>query len=32
MAFTCEHCGTATSEIKTGGEISSKGKKITLKV
>lgn len=31
MAFTCEHCGTATSEIKTGGEISSKGKKITLK-
>ena len=32
MAFTCDHCGTATSEIKTGGEISEKGKKITLNV
>lgn len=32
MAFTCDKCGAANSEIKTGGEISSKGKKITLHV
>mgnify|MGYP003705765703 CR=1 FL=1 len=32
MAFTCDKCGVANSEIKTGGEISSKGKKITLHV
>ena len=32
MAFTCDHCGYKDSEVKTAGEISEKGKKITLKV
>mgnify|MGYP002628597189 CR=1 FL=1 len=32
MAFTCEHCGVKTSEVKTGGAIGDKGKKITLLV
>lgn len=30
MAFTCEHCGAHTSEIKTGGAIGAQTKKITL--
>lgn len=30
MAFRCEFCGAATNEVKTGGEIGDKGKKITL--
>ncbi|KAL5364908.1 ZPR1 zinc-finger domain-containing protein [Aspergillus floccosus] len=28
----CEHCGYRTSEVKTGGEVPEKGKRITLKV
>ena len=32
MAFTCDKCGVANSEIKTGGEISSKGKKNKLNI
>lgn len=28
----CEHCGYRTSEVKTGGEVPDKGKRITLKV
>lgn len=30
MAFNCAFCGVATNEIKTGGEMSQKGKKMTL--
>jgi zinc finger protein len=29
---SCEHCGYRTSEVKTGGEVPEKGRKITLKV
>ena len=32
MAFVCEHCGYRNSEIKEGGGISDKAKKITLSV
>lgn len=32
MSFTCEHCGYKSNEVKVGGEISQKGKKITLVV
>ncbi len=32
MAFNCQKCGAKTSEIKCGGEIGEKGKKMTLKV
>lgn len=32
MAFSCDNCGSHTSETKTGGEIGEKGKKITLRV
>jgi len=32
MAFSCHHCGFNNNEIKTGGEIGEKGKKITLHV
>lgn len=32
MAFNCAFCGVATNEIKTGGEMSQKGKKMTLQV
>jgi zinc finger protein len=28
----CEHCGYRTNEVKTGGEIPEKGKRITLRV
>ncbi|GAB1214712.1 hypothetical protein ATERTT37_003881 [Aspergillus terreus] len=28
----CEHCGYRTSDVKTGGEVPEKGKRITLKV
>ncbi|KAJ5102266.1 hypothetical protein NUU61_004488 [Penicillium alfredii] len=28
----CEHCGYRTSEVKTGGEVPEKGKRITLQV
>lgn len=29
---SCEHCGYRTSEVKTGGAVPEKGRKITLKV
>ena len=32
MAFVCEHCGYRNSEIKEGGGISDKAKKITFTV
>lgn len=32
MAFVCEHCGYRNSEIKEGGGIGEKAKKITFKV
>ncbi|KAI9930509.1 hypothetical protein ASPWEDRAFT_109003 [Aspergillus wentii DTO 134E9] len=28
----CEHCGYRTNEVKTGGEVPEKGKRITLRV
>ncbi len=30
MATVCEHCGYKTNDIKTGGEIPEKGKRITV--
>jgi len=32
MAFSCDYCGYRNSEIKEGGGISDKAKKITFKV
>jgi len=32
MATVCEHCGYKTNDIKTGGEIPEKGKRITVTV
>jgi len=32
MAFTCDECGYKTNEVKPGGAISEKGKKLTLRV
>jgi len=32
MAFVCDHCGYRNSEIKEGGGIGDKAKKITFKV
>lgn len=32
MATVCTHCGYKTNDIKTGGEIPDKGKKITLRI
>ncbi|KAJ9652831.1 nucleolar zinc-finger protein [Neophaeococcomyces mojaviensis] len=32
MATVCEHCGYRTSDIKTGGAVPEKGKKITLSI
>jgi zinc finger protein len=32
MATVCEHCGYRTSDVKTGGAIPEKGKRITLRV
>lgn len=32
MATVCEHCGYKTNDIKTGGAIPEKGKKITLQI
>ena len=32
MATSCEYCGYKTNEVKAGGAISEKGKRITLKV
>ena len=32
MAFTCTNCGNRSTEVKVGGSISDKGKRITLKV
>ncbi|KAK4521188.1 uncharacterized protein ATC70_013133 [Mucor velutinosus] len=32
MATNCEHCGYKSNEVKAGGPISEKGKRITLKI
>lgn len=32
MAFSCEHCGYRTSEVKAGGAIADKGTRIKLRV
>lgn len=32
MSTVCDHCGYRSNEVKTGGEIPAKGRKITLKV
>lgn len=32
MSTVCEHCGFKSNEVKTGGEIPPKGRKVTLKV
>jgi zinc finger protein len=32
MAFTCDHCGFRSSEVKPGGDMSEKGTKIVLNV
>ena len=32
MATNCGHCGYRTSDVKTGGEVPEKGKRITLQV
>lgn len=32
LATVCEHCGYKTSDIKTGGAVPEKGKKITLRI
>ena len=32
MSTVCEYCGYKSNEVKTGGEVSKKGRKITLKV
>lgn len=32
MSTVCTHCGYKSNEVKTGGEIPEKGRKITLKV
>ena len=32
MAATCEHCGFRTTEVKSGGAIGPKGRRIELKI
>ncbi|EAZ63363.1 nucleolar zinc-finger protein [Scheffersomyces stipitis CBS 6054] len=32
MSTVCDHCGYKSNEVKTGGEIPPRGKKITLKI
>jgi len=32
MSTVCEHCGYRSNEVKTGGEVPDKGRRITLKV
>lgn len=32
MSTVCEHCGYRSNEVKTGGEVPEKGRKITLSV
>ena len=32
MSTICDFCGYKSNEVKTGGEVSEKGRKITLKV
>ena len=32
MSTVCDHCGYRSNEVKTGGEVPEKGKKITLRV
>jgi len=29
MAFSCDYCGARSREVKTGGDVPPKGKKIT---
>lgn len=30
MSFSCEYCGAHSTEVKTGGALSKRGRKITL--
>lgn len=32
MSFLCNYCGTKSTEVKPGGEMSSYGRIITIKV
>ncbi|KAI9821920.1 MAG: nucleolar zinc-finger protein [Pycnora praestabilis] len=32
MSTVCDHCGYRSNEVKTGGEVPAKGRRITLKV
>lgn len=32
MSTVCDHCGYRTNEVKTGGEVPEKGRRITLRV
>jgi zinc finger protein len=32
MAFVCDECGFKNSEIKSGGAIAAKGRRLTLRV
>lgn len=32
MAFTCEYCGAKSNDVKGGGEISDKGRRVFLRV
>jgi len=32
MAFSCDYCGARSREVKTGGAMSEKGKKITFNI
>lgn len=32
MSTVCEHCGYRSNEVKTGGEVPEKGRKLTLRV
>lgn len=32
MSTNCDHCGYRDNEVKSGGAISEKGKRITLRV
>lgn len=32
MSFSCDNCGAHSTEVKTGGALSARGRKITLQV
>merc|ERR1719362_1834615 len=32
MSFTCEYCGARSTDVKTGGGISEKGRKTTIRI